>query len=250
MRQESYDKFWELRAKNYQKLEWAIKGEYLHAFLDADNFCSKDTILDIGSGTGIIAHTLSPFVRRIIGIDLSPDMLSHAIEHRTDNEEFVKMDVRKLQFKDESFSKVTARMVFHHILEETQEAMKECYRVLKKGGQMILSEGVPPSEHVKQFYTEMFRLKEERLTFMDSDLLALMHRSGFINIKEKIYWMQQSSIKNWLDNSGLDTETQSKIMQMHRDLDKRGKEDYNMNETEDDCLIDMKFIILIGEKSY
>lgn len=248
MRQESYNKFWQSRAKNYQKLEWAIKGEYLHAFLDADNFCSKDIVLDIGTGTGIIAHTVSPFVKKVIGIDISPDMLSRAIEHRIDNEEFIKMDIRNLQFKDESFSKVTARMVFHHILENTQKAMDECCRVVKKGGKMVFSEGVPPSEHVKPFYIEMFKLKEERLTFMDNDLLTFMRRAGFTNIKESIFWMQQASIKNWLNNSGLDAKTQAKIMQMHRDLDKKGKEDYNMRETEDDCFIDMKFIILVGDK--
>jgi ubiquinone/menaquinone biosynthesis C-methylase UbiE len=139
-------------------------------------------------------------------------------------------------------------MVFHHILEDTQKAMDECYRVIKKGGKMVFSEGVPPSEHVMPFYIEMFKFKEKRLTFMDNDLLTLMRRSGFTNIRESIFWMPQASIKNWLDNSGLDTETQVEIMQMHRELDKKGKEDYNMRETEDDCFIDMKFVILVGVK--
>jgi ubiquinone/menaquinone biosynthesis C-methylase UbiE len=243
------EEFWKLRAKNYQRLEWAIKGEYLHAFLDADNFNSKDVVLDIGTGTGIIAHTISPFVKKVIGIDISPDMLSRAIENKVGNEEFVQMDTCKLQFEDQSFTKVTARMVFHHILEDIQKAMDECYRVIRKGGKIVFSEGVPPSEHVKPFYTEMFKFKEERLTFMDNDLLTLLRRSGFTNIKESIFWMTQASIKNWLDNSGLESKTQVEIMQMHRDLDKKGKEDYNMRETEDDCFIDMKFVILVGERA-
>lgn len=240
--------FWRTRAKNYEKLEWAIKGGYLHKFLDAGKFESSDEVLDIGTGTGIIAHTISPFVEKVIGVDISEDMLSHAFDHRTDNEEFMHMDATSLTFKDETFSKLTARMVFHHILENTQKAMDECHRVLKPGGKMIFSEGVPPSEHVKAFYTKMFRLKEDRLTFMDNDLITLMRNSGFKNIEEDIYWSRQSSIKNWLGNSGLAPDIQEKIFKMHLHLDEQGKKDYNMVIKDDDCLIDMKFVILVGEK--
>jgi len=78
--------------------------------------------------------------------------------------------------------------------------------------------------------------------------LSFMHKAGFKNIKETVYWMRRASIKNWLKNSGLDTETQNKITQMHRNLDAQGKKDYNMIEKENDCFIDMKFIILTGRK--
>ena len=242
------EEFWKARAKNYEKLEWAIKGGYLHTFLDAGDFDSGDNVLDIGTGTGIIAHTISPFVNKVIGIDISGDMLSHAFEHRTDNEEFIKMDATRLDFPDNSFCKVTARMVFHHILEGTQSAMNECYRVLRPGGKMIFSEGVPPSEHVKPFYTDMFRLKEERLTFMDSDLVALMRSAGFENIQEMVYWSRKSSIRNWLGNSGLPLRVQEEIFRMHLEMDDRAKRDYNMIIEDGDCFIDMKFFILVGEK--
>ena len=242
------EEFWKTRSKNYENLEWAIKGGYLHAFLDAGSFHPGDHVLDIGTGTGIISHTISPFVDKVIGIDISEDMLSHAFDHRTDNEEFLKMDATNLEFQDGIFSKVTARMVFHHILDNTQKAMNECYRVLKPGGQMIFSEGVPPSENVKQFYTDMFKLKEERLTFMDSDLIAIMRNAGFKNIQEIVYWSRKSSIRNWLINSGLSEDTQENIFNMHLELEEKGKRDYNMIIENGDCFIDMKFVILVGEK--
>ena len=242
------EEFWKERAKNYESLEWAIKGGYLHAFLDAGEFQSHDSVLDIGTGTGIVAHTISPYVDKVTGIDISSDMLSHAFEHRTNKEEFLKMDATRLGFEGELFSKVTARMVFHHIINDTQKAMDECYRVLKPGGKMIFSEGVPPTARVKPFYTEMFKLKEDRLTFMDDDLGGLMENSGFKNIKRTIYWSNGSSIRNWLGNSGLPLETQEKIFQMHLEMHEHGKKDYNMVIDNGDCLIDMKFVILVGEK--
>ena len=242
------EEFWEKRAKTYEKLEWAIKGGYLHAFLDAGDFHSDDNVLDVGTGTGIVAHTISPFVNKVIGIDISDDMLSRAFEHRTSNEEFFKMDATDLKFDEKSFTRVTARMVFHHILADTQKAMNGCFRVLKPGGKMIFSEGVPPSVHVKPFYIEMFKLKEERLTFMNSDLISLMRNAGFKNIKEIIYWSRKSSIRNWLDNSGLGEGAKKAIFDMHINLDEQGKKDYKMFFGNGDCFIDMRFVILVGEK--
>lgn len=245
---EKREEFWRKRSKNYEKLQWAIKSGYLHAFLDAGRFTKDDVVLDIGSGTGIIAHTVAPNTKDVVGIDISDDMLSHAFEHRTRNEKFMKMDARRLKFPDNHFSKVTARMVFHHIIRNTQKAADECHRVLRKGGRMILSEGVPPTEAIKPFYIEMFKLKEDRLTFMEHELVDLMKRANFRNIRTKIYYSRRSSIRNWLENSGLPQKTQGKIMDMHMNMDAHCKRAYNFVHNGNDCLIDMKFAIVVGEK--
>ena len=240
--------FWAMRAKKYNQLEWANKGDYLHAFLNAGNFHEDDQVLDVGTGTGIIAHTVSPFVRKVVGIDISNEMLKRAKNPSFKNIQWRRMDSHDLHFPDETFDKVTARMVFHHILKKTQAAMNECYRVLREGGRMIFSEGVPPTSHVVPFYTEMFKLKEERLTFMEKDLLGLMKRAGFKRIQKDILWLKQSSIRNWLGSSGLPKPTQDKIFQMHLSLDEQGKKDYAMRIKKGDCFIDMKFVILTGKK--
>jgi len=242
-------KFWSIRAKKYNNLEWANKGDYLHTFLNAGQFHEDDIALDVGTGTGIIAHTVAPFVKKVIGVDISMDMLKHADDDPSfHNVEFHRMDAHNLKFRANSFHKVTARMCFHHIIDHTQKAMDECYRVIKKGGRMIFSEGVPPSKHVVPFYTEMFKLKEKRITFMEEDLEGLMKKSGFRRIQKKLFWARHASIRNWLENSGLPKTTVEKIFQMHLDLDPQGKCDYNMEIKDGDCFIDMKFVILIGEK--
>jgi len=150
-----------------------------------------------------------------------------------------------LPFKDEVFDKVTARLVFHHILEGTQKAMDRCYRVLKRGGKMILSEGIPPSEEVKEDYIKIFKLKEKRLTFMEEDLIALMKEAGFKNIQSRILWLRQMSVKNWLVNSGLPQSTKNKIFRLHLNARDRFKKAYHMIEKERDCWIDMKIFTFL-----
>ena len=78
---------------------------------------------------------------------------------------------------------------------------------------------------------------------------TLVYYNDFENIQEKIYWSKKASIKNWLENSGLPVEIQEKIFAMHIAMDEKGKKDYNMVLENGDCFIDMKFVILVGEKN-
>lgn len=238
--------FWRKRAEHYNELEWANHQLNLDVFVKAGNFKKTDVVLDVGTGTGIIAHTVAPFVKEVIGLDKSQHMLEHSNWHG--NMYFIKRDILDPIFKDEVFDKVTARQVFHHILRGTQEAMNECYRVLKRGGLMVFSDGVPPSPEVKQDYIEIFKLKEKRLTFMEEDLVALMERAGFKNIQSDIIWLRRMSIRNWLVNSGLPQSTQDRIFDLHVNAGDYFKKAYDMVEVDGDCLIDMKMVILTGER--
>lgn len=242
-----YDRaFWRMRARRYNRLEWVNHRSYLEAFIQVGNFRKSDVVLDVGTGTGIVAHALSPLVKEVIGLDKSQDMLEHSNWYG--NMYFIRRDIRNSIFTSEVFDKVTCRQVFHHILKDRQRAMNECYRVMKKGGRMIFSDGVPPTKRVKKDYIEIFRLKERRVTFYEEDLNRLMARAGFKNIKMEILWLKRMSVKNWLINSGLSKSVQDKIYGLHRDAQDYFKEDYNMIETANDCLIDMKMAILIGKK--
>lgn len=242
-----YDRaFWRMRARRYNRLEWANHRSYLEAFVRLGDFRKSDLGLDVGTGTGIVAHAVSFLVREVIGLDKSQDMLEHSNWYG--NMYFIKRDIRNPIFASEVFDKVTCRQVFHHILKDRQRAMNECYRVMKKGGRMIFSDGVPPTKRVKKDYIEIFRLKERRVTFYEEDLIRLMAQAGFKNIKLEILWLKKMSVRNWLVNSGLPQSIQDKIYRLHRDAQDYFKEDYNMKETADDCLIDMKMAILGGEK--
>jgi len=238
--------FWKMRSQHYNKLEWANHRFYLDAFVEAGDFKSSDVVLDAGTGTGIVAHAVSPFVKQVIGLDKSQDMLEHSNWYG--NMYFIKRDILDPIFAEEVFDKITCRQVFHHILKHRQKAMNICYRMLKKGGMMILSEGVPPTKRVKKDYVEIFRLKEKRVTFYEEDLVNLMKKSGFENIELKTIYLRKMSVRNWLTSSGLSRVIQEKIYRLHKDAADYFENDYNMIEKDNDCLIDMKMIILVSRK--
>jgi ubiquinone/menaquinone biosynthesis C-methylase UbiE len=240
------EEFWKIRSKKYNKLKWVNEPSYIKAFITSTDFNKNDIVLDVGTGTGVIAHALAPLVKQVIGLDISQDMLEHS--NWKGNKYFIKRDVRMPIFHDNVFDKVTARLVFHHIFEGTQKAMNECYRVLKKGGKMVLSEGVPPIPEIKKDYMKIFELKEKRLTFLEEDLVNMMKKSSFKKIKVITHIMKNFSVKNWLENSGLPKEKQDKIFEMHVTASDTFKKAYNMKIVNGDCLIDVKNLILVGEK--
>ncbi|MBU4267055.1 MAG: class I SAM-dependent methyltransferase [Candidatus Altiarchaeota archaeon] len=238
--------FWKIRARGYNTLKWVNEESYINAFVSSADFNKNDLILDVGTGTGVIAHALAPLVKEVIGLDISQDMLEHS--NWQGNKFFIKRDIRDPIFHDGVFDKLTARMVFHHITKGTQEAMDECYRILKGEGKMVLSEGVPPTPEVKEDYTRIFELKEERLTFLAEDLIELMKESGFKDISVMTHIMERFSVKNWLENSGLPEQKQDKIFEMHVTGSEDFKKAYNMRIINGDCLIDVKNLIVVGEK--
>lgn len=238
--------FWEIRAKQYNELQWASEKNWLNELVKAGDFKPNHLVLDVGTGTGIVLHAIAPKVREIIGVDISQAMLEHS--NWRDNKYFVKRDIRAPFFHEAVFDRVVARMVFHHIIERTQEAANECYRILRHGGKFILSDGVPPCEEVKQDYIEIFKLKEERLTFMPEDLVNMMENADFREIKMSTFIMPMMSVNNWLEKSGLPAEKQDEIFEMHICAPDYFKKAYNMKIIRGDCLIDIKYVILVGEK--
>jgi len=161
----------------------------------------------------------------------------------------MRADVRNLPFADDSFDRITARMVFHHLLWGINRAMGEIRRVLKPGGLFCLSEGVPPDRILETFYRDVFALKEKRKTFFPEDLEKIIKSGGLILKESRNFYLKRCSIKNWLNNSGnLKKEIKEKIFSMHLNLSKEGKKAYNMEIKGNDCFIDMKFTVVTGSK--
>ncbi len=237
-----------MRSAGYNKLAWATSNAYEKRFLDAGNFQKTDKVLDAGCGTGIITKLVAPHVQSIVGLDISEDMLRFAQEKTLQNESYVVGDMLKLPFPGGSFDKVTARMVLHHLMDRVQDGVNECHRVLKAGGEIIVSEGIPPTEEVAPWYTEMFKYKEERITFSKNILENLLTTAGFTDVQTDSYVIKQTSIRNWLTSSGIPQKNQDIIMTMHREMPDYARKAYNATFTKDDVLIDMIMLILVGKK--
>lgn len=94
----------------------------------------------------------------------------------------VKADVLDLPFEDESFDVVICNHVLEHIVEDTK-AMKELYRVMKKGGWGILQ--VPMKNSLEKSY-EDFSItgpKERQKAFGQYDHVRWYGRDYFVRLR-------------------------------------------------------------------
>ena len=105
-----------------------------------------ERVLDLGSGAGtdslVAAQMVGP-VGSVIGIDMTPEMLvkarAAAAELGAEHVRFVKGEVERLPFADESFDVVISNGVID-LVPDKDVVFAELYRVLSPGGRLQLAD--------------------------------------------------------------------------------------------------------------
>ncbi len=122
-------KFHEFSDKSIEKLS----NEYFDVL--NDSILNKQSyVLDIGCGTGRWTKSLAPKAGFIEAIDPSDAIFAaDKLLNKIDNVRLSKASVETIPFDDNTFDFAMSIGVLHHI-PNTQQAMKDCVRKVKKGG--------------------------------------------------------------------------------------------------------------------
>jgi ubiquinone/menaquinone biosynthesis C-methylase UbiE len=134
-------------------------------------------LLDIGCGTGFIANIAKHVFEKVVGVDVTPAMLS--LVEPAPNVMLVLGDTREMSFLDESFSVCVAYGVLHHS-EDLRPVIREVFRILKPGG-MFYSDEDPNYD-----YFQFFEKLDPDATD-ESDLVLREHK----NVTEKAIQMKR-----------------------------------------------------------
>lgn len=103
---------------------------------------NRNTLLEIGCGTGIHLFRLAGFYQRAIGTDLSPKMIKVALEQRASlpNANTIALHTDPAEqlssINDRSIDTVLCVGAFEHMTDK-QQVLTQIQRVLKPGGEFI-----------------------------------------------------------------------------------------------------------------
>ena len=114
-------------------------------------------IVDVGTGTGVMAFLLAELGHMVIGIDIAPGMVAeaqHKAEETRSSVIFHLGDAETLPLVDNSVDVLISRHVFW-TLPQPRAALKEWQRVVRDNGEIVIIDGLwgtPPSwqQRIKQ----------------------------------------------------------------------------------------------------
>jgi ubiquinone/menaquinone biosynthesis C-methylase UbiE len=173
-------------------------------------------VLDVGTGTGLVAHLVAPRVRpgTVIGIDLSDRMLSIARSKGGKNLQFLGMAAERLVFKPATFDLVTMGEALAYFADPT-DGLAEANRVLRSGGRLAVScqrrslstraqdlffQGLAPL--ARRHYLSLPRYSSERARFGEPDVLPqLLQAAGFevTRLTEMVTGGRTQDAREWTD---------------------------------------------------
>ena len=147
----------------------------------------NDKILDLCTGTETNAINIAKAnpSAEIIGVDLSENMLKVAREKAdkadTKNIKLYKMDATKLDFKLNSFDKISLSLILHEMNDELRsKILNEAKRVLKKDGKIIITEWERSTKLSKRLLFMPIHLLEPKpyREFLKKDLYSYFAKYG------------------------------------------------------------------------
>src|SRR3989338_6407466 len=148
--------------------------------IDKMNFSA----LEVGCGTGEGLLMLKEKTNgTIVGIDISEEMLKRAKEKLNKrNINLKKANVESIPYNDETFDVVMSTESFHHYVNP-KRAINEMKRVLKKGGDLIITDA--------NFYLPLFNKIMEKIEpgivhiYNKKEMKKIFIQAGLKNIKQK-----------------------------------------------------------------
>ena len=167
----------------------------------------NNLVLDAGCGNGSLSFRIAKKEHKVIGIDITKENVDFANMVKDSkgikNIKFMQMSLTDITFKDKLFDVVVSGEVLEHIKDD-DKVMKHFNRVLKNGGQCIISVPQNPNlwsnedewvGHVRRYE------KEELINLLEENGFKInkINSIGFPLVRAYFYFFNKFVLKKKLD---------------------------------------------------
>lgn len=170
------------------------------------------TVVDLGSGGGFDCFLAARNVGstgKVIGVDMTPEMLNKARANaqklKATNVEFRLGEIEHLPIADETADVVISNCVINLSPDKPQVA-REAFRVLKRGGRLVVSDIVALKPLPEAFKAEAKKFSGcVAGAWLVSDVEALLKSAGFDPVEVTVVPDSRKFIKDWFPGDDVES---------------------------------------------
>ena len=167
------------------------------------SLAGTERALDVGAGTGALAHALAPHVREVVALEIDEAMAERARVDAPANVEVVVGDGEHLPFDDFSFDLAATLRTLHHT-RRPELLIAELARVVRRGGLLLVVDQIAPVDPLEAFELNRFERARDPSTtrvLAEGDLRALFDANGLVLQREDIVH-EPRDLDSYLDLAG------------------------------------------------
>jgi len=217
-------------ADGYISSETHAKGSDLDRLVAMAQPQAHWEALDVATGGGHTALKFAPYVKRVTATDLTARMLEKAAafiagEQAAGHVVFQQADAENLPFGAAQFDLVTCRIAPHHF-PDVGRFIRECARVLKSGGVLLLQDHLLPADDEAARYVDGFERRRDpshQRAFNAAEWKAMFAAAG-LRVEYAETYIKRHVFLDWARRQGNDERTISALVRMVEDAPPTAKD--------------------------
>ncbi|QNK54970.1 arsenite methyltransferase [Paenibacillus sp. PAMC21692] len=171
-----------------------------------------EVVLDLGSGGGFDCFLAARQVGetgRVIGVDMTPEMISRARHNATNggylNTEFRLGEIEHLPVADGTVDVIISNCVIN-LSPAKQEVFDEAYRVLRSGGRLAIADVITTADLPAEIKEDLDRMYSGCISGASSveEIKVMLAKSGFSEVHVEPKEESRSFIKDWVTGSNVE----------------------------------------------
>jgi ubiquinone/menaquinone biosynthesis C-methylase UbiE len=177
---------------------------YLQWMVEQLDLQSHFEVLDVAAGTGHLSRAIAPYVKRVVALDLTPEMLAQgrqeAEQQGLTNLVFEQGEAEHLAYANDAFDVVVTRFSLHHFADP-RGPVQEMVRVCRRGGRVAVIDLVSPDDPaVAATYNHLERLRDpSHLRALTADELQRLMREMGLDLVHTGSREVEVHLDRWLD---------------------------------------------------